>query len=105
MPDDAKNLLTNMGTALKNYMKQVCTEEELELFNRIFGSRKIYKGLNRFSDLFGSKLQPLCVEFFNKYVLRMIITSKASRKSGMIKFLGVLRQGAIRGKIHNLAHS
>jgi hypothetical protein len=100
--DDSKNLLINIGTQLKNYMERVCSEQELVLFYQIFGKRKTYKGLDKFTRLFSSPLKNHCVEFFDSQVLRMLITSKTSRKAGMIKYLGVLRQGAIRGEISNL---
>lgn len=96
-------MLINVGTQLKNFFEhRFKNTKELQTFYQLFGRRKTYKSLRRFSNLFGSELREICIDFFDHYALSMILTSKSSRKSSMVKYLGVLRQGAIQGGITNL---
>lgn len=104
--EDSKNFLTNVGTQLKNYFeRRFRNTATLDLFYDLFGRRKTYKSLKRFSNLFGSPLQEYCLDFIDHHAVRMITLSKTAKKPEMIKYLAVLRQGAVRGSITNLAPS
>jgi hypothetical protein len=69
------------------------------LFEELFGSRKEYKGMERFTQLFQSNFYELCVEFFDFHVLRSLIRSNVSRKASLIKYLGVMRQAVLKKEL------
>ena len=58
----------------------------------------------KFSNLFTSKFQNKCIEFFTKEVLKRLIKSNSSGKIHLIKYLSVLRQSAQKGSIKILKY-
>jgi hypothetical protein len=71
-------------------------------FEELFGSRKEYKGMDKFTQLFQSKFYCLCVEFFDFHVLDSLIRSNVSHKASLIKYVGVMRQAVLRKELTRL---
>lgn len=72
------------------------------MFRKIFGEGR---SIHRLSLLFGSPLQEDCIEFFEKEATKMIVTGRANirKKMDMLKYVGLLREAAQRGRLTNFA--
>ena len=70
---------------------------------KIVKRRKLYINLKKFSTLFNDEgLKPYLSNFLNFYFLRYLMGSKTKNKSCLLRFLPVLKQGLIDGKITRL---
>ena len=65
--------------------------------------RKVYINLKKLSVMFNDELlKPYLFNFFDRYFLRKLSVSTTGNRSCLLRFLPVLRQGLVEGKITRL---